>query len=141
MLVVCSHAPPPPPWRSKNSMYEPSTRIPLIIAPYGSAKATYPGAAGAVVTALSSHIDVAPTVMELVGASPSALPGARGSSLVPFLVSPPLRSPELSARAAAHPDYVAAEYHRCDDAERKGLPSFLGRCVWVQGIASPTPPP
>ncbi len=88
----------------KNSLREPSVRVPLIIAPFN-----VPGlsaAAGATVTQLTSHIDILPTIMDLAGAPTPR--EARGQSLVP-LMRP------AGAAGAAPPaprrDYVCAEYH------------------------------
>jgi arylsulfatase A-like enzyme len=80
-------------------MREPSTRIPLIITSYGAANSSYPSR-GAVLN-ISSHVDIVPTIAELVGAAP--LPNVRGSSLVPFLSGIPPPVPRK--------DFAVAEYH------------------------------
>ena len=83
----------------KSSMHEPSVRVPLVVIPFG-----VPGmarAAGKVVVNISSHLDVWPTLAELAGA---ALPpgGARGESLVPFLLdAPPAAAPPRKGYAVA----------------------------------------
>ncbi len=46
----------------KNSMYEPSVRVPLIITPYN-----VPGLAGGqVVTVPTSHLDILPTLVRMI---------------------------------------------------------------------------
>lgn len=87
----------------KNSLREPSSRVPLLMAAYGAAAAVFPRASGggSVVANLSSHVDVAPTLAELVGAP--RLPGARGQSLLPFL--------RAQAPTPPRPNYVVSEYH------------------------------
>ena len=82
----------------KNSMREPSLRVPLIVTPFGVPALS--SGVGRVVVNVTSHIDILPTLLDLAGAS---IPGyARGQSLVPFLRAgtPPPRS-----------DHVVAEYH------------------------------
>jgi arylsulfatase A-like enzyme len=80
-------------------MREPSTRIPLVITAFGAANETFP--ARGVVANLSSHVDIVPTIAELVGAAP--LPSVRGSSLVPFLTGQPPAAPRKA--------YIVSEYH------------------------------
>lgn len=81
----------------KNSHYEPSLRVPLVAVPLG-----VPGAAqGVVVTNLTSHVDILPTIAQLCGGT--APPGARGASLAPFLYDGPTPPPRKQ--------YAAAEYH------------------------------
>lgn len=83
----------------KNAMYEGAVRVPLIVAGFSTPQFAMP--AGAVVTNLTSLLDVYPTLMDVAGASPPAV--ARGYSLAPYLgvhSSTPLR-----------PGYIAAEYH------------------------------
>jgi arylsulfatase K len=81
----------------KSSLREPSVRVPLIIIPFG-----VPGlsSGGRIVTNLTSHLDIFPTLAELGGAAPP--PGLRGRSLVPFL---------REAAPAGWADAVATEYH------------------------------
>ena len=89
----------------KNSLREPSTRVPMVIASWGVPE--FEGTRGSVVTNLTSHIDVLPTIAELVGAP---LPGyARGASLVPFLLG--AGDGAARARLAARKSFVAIEYH------------------------------
>jgi arylsulfatase A-like enzyme len=81
----------------KNSMYEPSARVPLLMKAYNVS--WLPPRTG-VVTNVTSHIDILPTLAEIAGA---ALPPAvRGTSLVPYL---------QGGAPAGHPGYVAMEYH------------------------------
>lgn len=83
----------------KNSLREGSSRVPLVMTPYGVP--AFEGVAGRVVTNFTSHIDILPTLMELAGA---AIPAAsRGQSLVPFLTA---AGPSAPMRNAAF-----AEYH------------------------------
>jgi len=85
----------------KSSLREPSARVPLVVVPFG-----VPGmgaAAGRVVTAPTSHLDVLPTLAELAGARAPA--GARGRSLVPFLLDAPPAPPP-----PPRPDFVVATY-------------------------------
>jgi arylsulfatase A-like enzyme len=95
----------------KNNLREPSTRVPFIIAPFN-----VPSLAGAplgsVVTDITSHIDVLPTLLDLAGVPSTSLPpSARGSSLLPFLVPPTGRSAAQRAALASRKPYAAAEYH------------------------------
>jgi len=85
----------------KSSLREPSVRVPLVVVPFG-----VPGmarAAGRVVRDLTSHLDVLPTLAELAGARAPA--GARGRSLVPFLLDAPPAPPP-----PPRPDLVIATY-------------------------------
>ena len=85
----------------KSSLREPSARVPLIMIPFG-----VPGldAGGRVVTNLTSHLDIFPTLAELGGSPPSVLPPRlKGRSLVPFLRAAPPAAPRADA--------VAAQYH------------------------------
>lgn len=88
----------------KNSQREPSTRVPLVVAAYGAARSLYPFQG--VVSNLSSHVDIVPTIAELVGSAP--LPGVRGGSLVPFMQGGP---GVLSQAASTRKDYIISEYH------------------------------
>ena len=77
---------------------------PLIARPHRSSNNRAPHVilhAGAIVTNLTSHVDLVPTLIELAGGT--ALPGMRGTSLVPFLRGMTPASPR--------PDHVAMEYH------------------------------
>ncbi|MCC7492593.1 MAG: sulfatase [Fimbriimonadaceae bacterium] len=67
-------------WFDKRLMYEPSLRVPLLV--------RYPRriAAGQRPTALATHLDLAPTLLDLAGAPP--LPRQHGRSLVPLLTGP-----------------------------------------------------
>lgn len=91
-------------WRmdDKNSMREPSLRVPLLIAPFG-----VPGMAPSarVVADITSHLDILPTIAALVGAPVPAY--AKGRSLVPYLATaaPALAYKDAATRA------VVAEYH------------------------------
>ena len=106
----------------KNSMYEASARVPLIIAGPGVR-------AGAVNTNLTSLLDVYPTLVDMVGGvNPSYLDG---HSLAPLLVAPEAthhsgahHNPEtrglhlrraaassVAAAATARPDFVVSQYH------------------------------
>lgn len=85
----------------KNSQREPATRVPLVVAAYGAASTTYPFQG--VVSNLSSHVDIVPTIADLIGVTP--LGGVRGSSLVPFMISGPAPGP------LPRKDYIISEYH------------------------------
>ena len=72
----------------KNSGYEPSSRVPMIMVPFGVPAMS--GAAGRVISAITSHVDVLPTIVDLVSGGSAAAPTyARGSSLVPFMLNAP----------------------------------------------------
>jgi len=77
----------------KHCLYEPAVRVPLIV--------RFPGRvpAGRVVEALTESLDLAPTLVELLGAPPLA--GMQGEGLVPHL--------EGSGRARGR-DHVFSEY-------------------------------
>jgi arylsulfatase A-like enzyme len=84
----------------KSSLREPSARVPLIMIPFGVPGLDAPG--GRVVTNLTSHLDIFPTLAEL-GGSPPPPPRLKGRSLVPFLRAAPPAAPRADA--------VAAQYH------------------------------
>lgn len=86
----------------KNSQREPSTRVPLILTAYGAARNTYPFQG--IVSNLSSHVDIVPTIADLIGVAP--LDGGRGSSLVPFLQEGP-----AAMTATPRKNYIISEYH------------------------------
>jgi arylsulfatase K len=77
----------------KNSLYEPSARVPMMIAGPGVAQ-------GARVDDLVSLIDVYPTLMDMAGIAPPD--ELEGVSLMPEL---------HGERAPERPDYVFSEYH------------------------------
>lgn len=85
----------------KNSLREPSVRVPLVIAPFNVPR--FPASAGTTVTALTSHVDILPTLMDLAGAATPA--EVRGQSLVPLM------APTGARAAAPRREYVVAEYH------------------------------
>ena len=87
----------------KSSMHEPSVRVPLVIIPLGVPGMA--GAAGRVVTNVSSHLDIWPTLAELTR---SQLPqGARGESLVPFLLDAPPAPPRAPRKGYAVAQYAS----------------------------------
>ena len=90
----------------KNSLLEPSSRVPLIIMPLGVAGVPPPPPGGGVVTAVTSHMDVLPTLLSAAGVP--APPGLlRGASLMPYLtgaVAPDSPPP-------GRPPFVALQYH------------------------------
>lgn len=86
----------------KNSMYEASERVPLIIAGPGVPQ-------GVVVTNLTSLLDVYPTLMSMVGGViPSYL---EGHTLMPWLVDEQKALTLYSKEMAVRPDWVTAQYH------------------------------
>ncbi len=86
----------------KNAMYEPAVRVPLIIAGYNLAA---PLPRGVVVTNMTSHLDIYPTLVELGGGT--IPPWLRGYSLAPFLATTGNR-----LQGSAFPrDYAVSEYH------------------------------
>ena len=96
-------------------------RAPLIIR-----SPDHPKSAGATVRALTQHIDIAPTLMDLLGLP--AVPHFQGESLVPLLVDPAL--PALPNRGA----YAYAQYPRgtsqCSPpAPNCGIPHAMGYTV------------
>ena len=76
----------------KMSLYEPSARVPLIVAGPGAAKA-------AAVQTPVSLVDMYPTLMDMAGLEHPA--GLDGHSLMP----------ELTGRPGRHPDWVLSEFH------------------------------
>ncbi len=76
----------------KNSMYEASARVPLIIAGPGIRK-------GAVIDDLVSLVDIYPTLAGMAGTAPP--PGLDGQSLLPL----------LGGRGNRHRDFVFSQYH------------------------------
>ena len=88
----------------KNSLREPSVRVPMLILPFG-----IPGLApgsGRTVANLTSHLDVFPTLAEAMGVPEAAL-GLPGASLLPFLRPAQQQQQSTSPR----PDSVALQYH------------------------------
>ena len=85
---------------TKHDNYESVVRAPLLIR-----SPQHPQSAGRAITALTSHIDIFPTILELTGLAPE--PGLQGHSLVPLLVDPAL--PALSARPYAYSQYPRNE--------------------------------
>ena len=84
---------------TKHTNYESATRAPLLIrAP------AFPQSHGATVTALTEHIDIFPTLLELAGLTDSpAAAGLQGHSLVPLLTNPAAET--LPARPFAYSQY------------------------------------
>jgi arylsulfatase A-like enzyme len=86
----------------KSSLYEPSVRVPLIIAGFNT---SMPIPKGKVVTDAVSHLDIYPTLVEIAGGTLGY--GVRGQSLVPYLTTPePTAAPMAPMR-----NYAAFEYH------------------------------
>lgn len=83
----------------KNSLREPSVRVPLLVLPFGVTGLS----GGRSVANLTSHLDLFPTLAEALGV-PQAAAGLQGRSLLPFLRS--AAPPPLS-----RPDRVALQYH------------------------------
>ena len=68
-------------WGHGRELWEPLVRVPLIV--------SVPGVAPRRVPNRRSHIDLAPTVVELLGATPGAPGVLRGTSLLPDIVARP----------------------------------------------------
>ena len=86
----------------KNSAYEASSRVPLLIVPFGVPAMA--GAAGRIVNVVTSHVDILPTIVDLVSGGAAAPPaGLRGQSLVPYLLAAP---PPPRAK-----DFAYVEFH------------------------------
>lgn len=85
----------------KNSMREPSVRVPLNIIPLGVSGMS--GVGGRIIKNVTSHLDILPTLVELGGGI--LPPGAVGQSLVPFLKT------AVPGDAPVRKPYVAVEYH------------------------------
>jgi arylsulfatase A-like enzyme len=84
----------------KNSLYDPSSRVPLVISAYG-----VPGfnGAGSAVTNITSHVDILPTLVDIAGGTVPSW--ARGASLAPFF------GLGSSLNAKAHPNLAILQYH------------------------------
>jgi len=100
----------------KNSMYEPATRVPLIIAGFNVTNFNVP--TNTVVTNFTSHIDIFPTLVDIGGGTiPTEL---RGYSLAPFLNMPSsqqkkdvpnvVNSAPLGIMNRANFEYAVSEY-------------------------------
>ncbi len=89
--------------------YDPSTRVPLIVRGPGIP-------AGGVSRQLVGNIDLAPTIVQLAGASPGR--SFDGQSLLPFARDPGLRAP----RALLH-ETGGSRYVRRRDQDAGGMPA------------------
>jgi iduronate 2-sulfatase len=103
---------------TKHTNYESATRAPLIIR-----SPAHPQSHGRTVTALTQHLDIFPTLLELAGLADSpAAAGLQGHSLVPLLQDP--SAPALAARPFAYSQYPrkqsACPGFECDDAHAMG---------------------
>ena len=106
---------------TKHTNFESVVRAPLLIR-----SPDHPSSAGAVVNALTQHIDIAPTLVELLGLPP--LSTFQGESLVPLLLNPSL--PALPKRGA----YAYSQYPRqtseCSPPEAFcGIPHAMGYTI------------
>jgi arylsulfatase K len=99
----------------KNALYEPSARVPMIVAGPGVAR-------DHVVDDLVSLLDVYPTLMDLAGVD--APEGLAGCSLLPELGG---------GKAAGRPDWVMSEYH----SNFQNTSSFMLRRGDLKYIAYP----
>jgi len=88
----------------KNSMYEPSERVPMIIAGPGLAK-------DRIVTNLTSLLDVYPTLVALAGGTPPSF--LDGHSLLPLLQATDVEHPVAISGEGDYPldRFVTAQYH------------------------------
>lgn len=98
----------------KNALYEPSTRVPLVVTGFN---VTVPVPVATTIHNLTSHLDLVPTLMEWAG-GPS-FPGSRGYPLTQFM-SPNHDTVPITGSAIGlgrrcdvpvHPPYIASEYH------------------------------
>jgi arylsulfatase A-like enzyme/Tfp pilus assembly protein PilF len=83
-------------------LYEPTTRVPFLLA------GPYPGLAGKRVRPVVRHVDLMPTLLELLGVTDG--PPVQGRSLVPLITGRAPRS--APAPAAPPPGYSEAFYAR-----------------------------
>jgi arylsulfatase A-like enzyme len=85
-------------------VYEPSVHIPLIVRfPVGS------GPAGVRVPALVDTLDVAPTILELLGLPGDAADGFTGRSLLPVMSGAPGKDVVFSRTTSERPRYMARD--------------------------------
>lgn len=102
----------------KHTNFEDVVRAPLLIrAP------SLPSSAGASISALTQHIDVFPTLLELAGLPPD--PTLQGESLVPLLANPAL--PALPKRGAAAYSQYPRDVVPCPPQDFEcGYPKAMG---------------
>lgn len=106
---------------SKHTNFESVVRAPLLIR-----SPDHPSSAGKVVDALTQHIDIAPTLVELIGLP--ALDSFQGESLVSLLENPSL--PALPKRGAfAYAQYPRKETLCSPPAPFCSLPHAMGYSV------------
>jgi arylsulfatase A-like enzyme len=91
----------------KNSLLEPSSRVPLILLPMGVAGVPPPPPGGSVVTAVTSHMDILPTLLDVAGVRPPPGGALRGASLLPYLTG----AVAPDAPPPGRPPFVALQYH------------------------------
>lgn len=91
----------------KNSLLEPSSRVPLILLPMGVAGVPPPPPGGSVVTAVTSHMDIMPTLLDVAGVRPPPGGPLRGASLLPYLTG----AVAPDAPPPGRPPFVALQYH------------------------------
>ena len=85
-------------------MFEASARVPMVIVPFNVPAMA--NAAGRVVDAITSHVDVLPTILDLASGGAAPPPAyARGASLVPFLLDAPPQPPP------PRKDFAFVEFH------------------------------
>ena len=101
-------------------MFESVVRAPLIIR-----SPAHAASAGAVVQAITSHIDIAPTICALAGVTPPA--SFQGLSLEPLLADPTL--PALPGRPYSYAQYPRLQSDCPPPAVNCGYPHAMGYSV------------
>ncbi len=99
-------------WGHGDTLYGEQLRVPFVL------KLPHQASAGRVVDGLAQHLDVMPTILNLVGVPPVA--GVQGRSLTPFIAG----APSASVPAAA---YVNKDGHEIESYEIAGYKIIRSR--------------